>query len=135
MPGALKKITTRAKTIYKKGGTWKGAIKKAGVEYRAGKLGRVGKSGRKKVARKRKRVGATPARSAAVKKVRRLHKAEGRAMKALGSVNAHVNAAKSLLKNDIAQLETRRVIATTKKSIRHLNKMIAEKNRQYRALS
>jgi hypothetical protein len=134
MPGALKKITAKAKAIYKKGGSWKGAIKKASAAYRAGKLGRVGKSGKKKTV-KRKRVGATPKRSAAVRKVRRLHKAEGRAMKALGSVNAHVNAAKSLLKQDIAQLETRRVIATTKKSIRHLNRMIAEKNRQYRALS
>jgi hypothetical protein len=35
--GALKKITTRAKQIYKKGGTWKTAIKKAGAEYRGEK--------------------------------------------------------------------------------------------------
>ena len=34
MSNTLKKITTRAKQIYAKGGTWKGAIKKAGAEYR-----------------------------------------------------------------------------------------------------
>jgi len=43
MSNALKKITTRAKQIRKlhPGMAWKSAIKKAGVEYRAGTIGKV----------------------------------------------------------------------------------------------
>lgn len=66
---ALKKITTRAKQIYKSGGTWKAAIKKAGAEYRSGKV-----SGTKKKSK----------RKSLVRRVRRLHRAEGAAIKKLG---------------------------------------------------
>lgn len=54
--GALTKITTRAKTIYRNGGTWKAAIKKAGAEYRAGSLGgsRAVSKGKKKSKGRRK---------------------------------------------------------------------------------
>lgn len=48
MANALKKIITAAKKIHKKGGTWKGAVKKASVMYRGGKL----------KAKKRRAVGA-----------------------------------------------------------------------------
>lgn len=55
---ALKKITTRAKQIYKQGGTWATAIKKSGAEYR-GKKRKVG-GVKKRTVRKvhRKKVGA-----------------------------------------------------------------------------
>jgi hypothetical protein len=58
---ALKKITTRAKQLYKQGGSWKSAIKKAGAEYR-GKKRKVSGVRTKKTHHKKtrhKRLGAT----------------------------------------------------------------------------
>lgn len=60
MANALKKITTAAKKLYKKGGTWKGAMKKASAAYRGGKLktkrrrsvGAVKKTRKRSVARR-----------------------------------------------------------------------------------
>jgi hypothetical protein len=69
---ALTKITTRAKHIRRiHGGTWKAAVKKASVEYRAGKLGSV----KKKAARRK-----------TVRRVKALHAAEGRAIRKLRGV-------------------------------------------------
>src|SRR6202000_1717460 len=100
MAGALKKITTRAKQIYKKGGTWKGAIKKAGAEYRGGKIGKVKKKrvgSVKKKAVKKRRVGSAPR-----KKVGTVKRRVGTRPRAVGSVAGHKAAAKSIIKEQLA---------------------------------
>lgn len=59
MSNALSKITTRAKQIRKKTGkSWKASVKAASTEYRAGKLGTVGKVAKKKPAAKSRKKAA-----------------------------------------------------------------------------
>lgn len=53
---ALTKITTRAKAIYKSGGTWKAAIKQASREYNGGARTKVKRAApKRKATRKRSR--------------------------------------------------------------------------------
>jgi hypothetical protein len=146
----LKKITTRAKQIYKKGGTWKTAIKKAGAEYRTGKLGSIKSKKRK----------------SALKRVKKFHRAEGKAMKALGrrprrrrigsaygsgemnstmsaagsggimgmSAASHISYAKEKLHAKISALYGRIFSAKTKLAKRKLNKALSELKSKYRKL-
>jgi hypothetical protein len=123
----LRKITARAKKIYKRGGTWKGAIKKAGHEYRSGKMGKV-------VRMKTRRKKATVKRKRTVKKIRRLHKAEGRAIRSLGTVSHHIAKAKAQLKEQIGWGEAQKFAATKKTSKRKIGKKIAELKSKYRKL-
>lgn len=119
---ALRKITTEAKKIYKRGGSWKSAIKKAGAEYRSGKLGKVVhmKTRRKRATAKRKRV---------IKKIHRLHRAEGKAIRKLGSVeNATAAALRNALvkkvKEKLAGELLARDLAKTKTEKRRITKQI-----------
>jgi hypothetical protein len=132
MANALKKITIAAKKIYKRGGTWKTAIKKAGVQYRAGKLGKVRHSGKKraKVGARRK----TKSRAAAIRKVRHLHAAEGNALKSLGSIASHIGNAKKVIEQQIAAAEVRHFKAKTKTAKRKIAKHIAKLKTKYRKL-
>lgn len=141
----LKKITARAKHIRKMhGGTWKAAVKKAGADYRAGKLGSVKKSARKKV----------------IKKVRKYHAAEGRALRKLsGTLSAgasqgimgvrstfqaaaigglspsqHMAHARKKLEHEIGAAETRKFVAKKKSAKRKIAKRITELKRRFRKL-
>jgi hypothetical protein len=127
----LKKITTRAKSIYKKGGTWKGAIKKAGAEYRSGK--KIGRVVRMKT-KKRRKVGSARKRSTTVRRIKRLHSAEGRAIHSLGSVSHHISNAKKILEHEIGKLETQKFVAKKKATKRKISKRIAEKKSRFRKL-
>jgi hypothetical protein len=146
--GALKKITTRAKQIYKKGGTWATAIKKAGAEYRSKK---------KKPAKKRRRVGSLssgprPA-SYSIGKVKRRKKvgsmstgprpasysvgsmsSGGPSGFSIGSVAHHITRAKDALEKQIGAAMTRIFKAKTKLAKRKLNKKLSELKTKYRKL-
>jgi hypothetical protein len=132
---ALTKIVAHAKKLYKRGGSWKAAIKKSGVAYRAGKLGRVKGAvpkRRKKLAGTKKRAGGS--RRKTVKRVKSLHAAEGRAIKSLGSVSSHISMAKKQLKEQIGWAEADRFAATTKTAKRKKGRHIAELKSKYRKL-
>lgn len=124
---ALKKINIKAKKIYKRGGSWKSAIKKAGAEYRSGKLGKVVhmKTRRKRATAKRKRV---------IKKIHRLHKAEGKAIQSLGSVSHHIGRAKQQLIDQIARAEAKKFAAAKKTTKRKIQKRITHMKARYRKL-
>jgi len=131
----LKKITGRAKAIYKKGGTWKGAIKKAGAEYRAGKISGVKK---KRKPAKRKRVGAVKRKSAPRKRVGtapRKRKTPAPRKRAVGSVASHTAAAARLVKEQLAWNLLN--ISQAKKKVvkRKLQKKSAVLKRKLRALT
>jgi hypothetical protein len=132
---ALKKITARAKQIYKKGGTWKTAIKKAGAEYRGGK--KVSGTKKKKSARR-----------AVVKRVKSLHRAEGRAIKKLGSASSafvtaamgrlstaqHISHAKQKIMSLIGVSESRKFAAKTKRAKNKIARRIRELKSKYNKL-
>ena len=139
--GALKKITTRAKQIYKKGGTWKGAIKKAGAEYRSGKKSKP----------KRRRVsgtlsqGARPA-SYAVGKVKKKHTRRRIAgtlsdgarpsSYAVGGLSAahHIGKAKQKIGHEIANAELKKFQAKKKSLKNKIGKRITALKSRYRKL-
>ena len=125
----LRKITTRAKHIRRlHGGSWKAAIKKAGAEYRGG---RKMSGTRKRKTRKRK---AKVVRMKTVRRVRRLHAAEGRAIHSLGSVASHTQAAKKLIEHQIGKLETQKYTAKKKSTKRKIQKRISALKTKYRKL-
>jgi hypothetical protein len=129
----LKKITGRAKAIYKKGGTWQGAIKKAGAEYRSGKISGVKKK-RKPV--KRKKVGAVKRKAAPRKRVGAAPRKRTRpAKRAVGSVASHTKAAANILKEQLAWNLLN--ISQAKKKVvkRKLQKKSAVLKRKLKALS
>lgn len=123
MPNVLKQITTKAKKIYKRGGTWKAAIKKAGAAFRAKKKRAPAKRRKKAVARKR-----------IIHRVKKLHSAEGRAIKSLGSVSSHLAAARSQLKEQIGWAEAQKFAANKKSAKRKISKHIARLKTQFRKL-
>jgi|ERR1700730_4861095 len=125
----LIKITSRAKAIRRiHGGSWKAAIKKAGAEYRGGK--KLSGARKRKSPAKRK----SPSRRRAVRRIKTLHAAEGRAIHALGSVSSHVSAAKKLLEHKIGREETAKYKAAKKSTKRKISKRIAKLKSQYRKL-
>jgi hypothetical protein len=134
MAGALKKITTRAKQIYAKGGTWKAAIKKAGAEYRGSK--------KKKPARKRRVSGTLSAgASNGVGRVKRRRKVSGidssfatAAFSGVKSTAHHIAAAKQTLAGEIGILEVKKFKAVKKSDKNKIAKKIAAKKTQYRKL-
>ncbi len=133
MPSALKKITTRAKAIFKKGGSWKGAIKKASSEYRQGKIAGARKSKTRKrkkavgkVKHKRKRVGsASPHRDGIDRK---------RVDISIGSVAHHKSMAKKGLGHQLLSALKSREMATTKTARRKAQTRINKIKKEYRAL-
>jgi len=124
MSNTLKKITTRAKQIYAKGGTWRGAIKKAGAEYRGAKhktKKRSHGSKRRKTSH-RKKVGVVwPAAVA------------GSSMN--GTISGHTSAIKKLILEQIGDLEKRKFSHRLKRDKKVFAKQIAELKRKYRKLS
>jgi hypothetical protein len=142
---ALKKITTRAKQIYKKGGTWKTAIKKAGAEYR-------GSHKKKSAPKKRRKVsgtlsaGSRPA-SYAVGKVRRRKKvgslsdsprpagfAVGRLHIPAGTPSTQIRAAISGYSEKIAETLVRQMKAKTKREKKRLQTIINRHKKSLRTL-
>jgi hypothetical protein len=140
----LKKITTRAKAIYKKGGTWKTAIKKAGAEYRATAKK---KPARKKTAKRRKvsgtlSGGAKPA-SYSVGKVKRRRKVSGTlsagsspSANAIGRVTTVqlINHAKKRIDKQIGEIYTKIFLAATKMEKRKLQKKLNAAKSKYKKL-
>jgi hypothetical protein len=123
MSNTLKKITTRAKQIYAKGGTWRGAIKKAGAEYRGSKhktKKRVVRNKRRKTSH-RKKVGVVwPAAVA------------GSSMN--GTISGHLSQAKKMLAEKIGDKETQKFTTKLKRNKRKIQKEISSLKKQYRKL-
>ena len=151
---ALKKITTRAKQIrHAHGGTWKAAIKKAGAEYRSGKIAGTKKSSRKK----------------AVRRIKKYHAAEGRAIRKLGrakrrrrvggtmsagassgimgvrstfnaaaigglTTSQHIHHAKEKIAAEIGRAEMSKFKAKTKRTKRKITKRISALKSRFRKL-
>lgn len=134
----LKKITARAKHIrHLHGGTWKAAVKKAGAEYRAGKIHGVKKKKPKKAARKK-----------AVRRVKLLHAAEGKAIQRLRGVRStfqaaaigglttaqHIAHAKEKIAQEIGRAEMAKFRAKTKTAKRKITKRISALKMRFRKL-
>lgn len=140
----LKKITARAKHIrHTHGGTWKAAVKKAGAEYRAGKIHGV----------KKRKVGTTKAQKAharkfAIKAVKLMHKSEGQAIQRLRGVRStfqaaaigrlttaqHISHAKEKIAQEIGRAEMAKFRAKTKTAKRKISKRISELKTRFRKL-
>jgi hypothetical protein len=130
---ALKQITTRAKQLRKKGGSWKAAIKKAGAEYRAKK---------KKPARRKKTAHKKHARKTTVKRRRRVSGIRSNADRVdrkrvnvtIGSVSHHKSMAKKGIKDQIANKAGRRELVIKVRERKKLTREIAKLKKDYRAL-
>lgn len=138
---ALKQITTAAKAIYKKGGTWKTAIKKAGAMYRAKK--------KKAPAKKRRKVsgtlsaGSRPA-SYSIGKVKRRKRRIGATLSdsprpagyAIGGLtaSAHIAHAKKKIGEQIALAELSKFKAPKKSAKNKISKKITALKSRYRKL-
>ncbi len=135
MPNALKKITTRAKQLQKKhpNSKWVSLVKKAGAEYRAGKLGAtVGarkKTHKKKATHKRRKVSGISKRARALKVARKSHAIEGRALDSLGAVKSQ---AKKIIGSKLAGALMRREMAGTKTAKRKAAKVVTGLKRDYK---
>lgn len=119
--GALKKITTRAKAIYKSGGSWAAAIKKSSAEYRGGKKS----SPKRKAAPKRR---AAPRRAATINaKPQRMNKVSGiTSAKRRVVEDAKKKLANALLKRDLAK---------TKRAKRKIGKQVVQYRRDVKRFS
>jgi hypothetical protein len=133
MANALKQITTRAKQLYKKGGTWKAAIKKAGIEYRKkkkkphAKKKRMAVSGVHHKRRRRARVGS-------VSKSHYDRVDRKKVDITIGSVSHHKAQAKKAIQQEIMHKAGRRELAIKVNERRKLNRAIAKLKKDYRAL-
>lgn len=92
-----------------------------------------------KKGKSKKRVGSvrrkkSPARRKTVARVKRLHAAEGKAIRSLGSVSSHLSHAKKIIEHEIGKLETQKFKATKKTTKRKISKRIAAKKTQFRKL-
>lgn len=141
MASPLKKITTRAKEIYKRGGTWGGALKKAGAEYRGGK---------KNKSKKRRRVSGTLSQGARpssysigrVKKKRRrrvsgtLSDGARPSTYSIGGLSAahHIGKAKLKIGEAIARAELRKFQAKKKSLKNKIGRSITALKAKYRKL-
>lgn len=124
MSNTLKKITTRAKQIYAKGGTWRGAIKKAGAEYRGSGLKTKRRHSTTKKHR-RKKVGVVwPAAVAGY------HKKNEHP----DTISHHVNMAKKIIADKIAAKEVQKFTTKLKRNKRKIQKEISALKKQYRKL-
>ena len=134
----LKKITTRAKHIRRThGGTWKAAVKKAGAEYRSGKIHGAKKTARKKTARrapaKRRRISGTLSAggSSGIQGVKTTFLAA-----AIGGLTTaqHIAHAKKRIVNEIAAAEAHKFQAKTKTAKRKIQKRVTALKSRYRKL-
>lgn len=135
---ALKKITTKAKALYKKGGSWKAAIKKASAAYRSGSLGATKfiEHGEKK---------STPAKK--VYRVKRSAKGRFKGYSKVGlipgtasmttvngisagSIGAMKSAIKANVKQKLANALLRKDLATTKRDKKRIGKDVTAYRRE-----
>jgi|SRR5882672_3278759 len=127
----LKKITTRAKQIRKKqpGISWRSAVKKAGAEYRGGKIRKTRKARKTRPARKKK---AVPRKR--VKATKKAPRSRVKIRVSSGTVSGHMGAAKKMLLDDIGRKDAQ-IFAATKKIVkRKLQKQLNKMKQQYRKL-
>jgi hypothetical protein len=139
MANALKKITTRAKQLQKKhpNSKWVSLVKKAGAEYRAGKLGaavgaRKKKTARKKVTHKRRKISGVTKRARLIKTAKKSHAIEGRALEQLASLGAVKSQAKKIIGSKLAGALMRREMAGTKTAKRKAAKVVGALKRDYK---
>jgi hypothetical protein len=130
----LKKITTRAKEIYKKGGTWKGAIKKAGAEYRSGKVAKVIHMKRKKRKVSGTLSGQGSSAISGMRKRRIVRKKSVSRRRTIGTVASHVSKAKKMIADKIGIAETQKFKAPKKMQKRKIAKRISKLKTQFRKL-
>ncbi len=119
----FKKAKALRRAHPKKYKSWKQYVKAAGQTVRRAV---------KKVSGTKKRKSVTP--KAVVKRIKKIHASEGRAIKSLGSVSKHLSTARHLITNDIAKLEVAKFKAKKKVHKRKIAKRIALKKIQFRKL-
>jgi hypothetical protein len=125
----LKRITAKAKKIRKLHPQmkWTSAIREA-----SRKLKHSPKSPkRRRVSGVKKR---RVSRSKVVSRIKKIHSAEGKAIRSLGSVSSHIGHAKKIIEHEIGKLETQKFKATKKSTKRKISKRIAAKKTQFRKL-
>jgi hypothetical protein len=129
----LKQITAEAKRLKKKFpkrfSKWTDYIKQASAIYK-------GKHKIKPVAKKR-RVGSVQSKSrkVAVSKVKKLHRKEGKAIRALGSIATTKNHLKKQLKERLSWGMLQQYTAKSKTAKRKIGKKLLEYKRQLRNLN
>jgi hypothetical protein len=95
-------------------------------------LGSKGKSKRRRVGAVKKR--KAPRKKSTIKKIKKYHAAEGRAIKSLGSVAFHVSHAKSQLLEQIGWAEAQKYSAKTKTAKRKIGKKLSALKSKFRKL-
>jgi hypothetical protein len=127
---ALKQISTEAKKIYAKGGTWKGAIKKASAHYRDKHAGK--KSASAKRTRRKKVVGRVTVSESVVKRTfpgARVSNNSG-----VVSSASLISQLKQSYGQRIGTLESKKIFAGTKLEKRKIQKEINEIKAKLRKL-
>lgn len=130
---ALKWITTEAKKIKRKYpkrfSKWTDYVKQASAIY-------ASKYKSKSPIGKKRRVGSVKpkVRKAAVRKVQKLHKQEGKAIRALGSIATTKNHLKRQLEERLSWGMLQHYSAKTKTAKRKIGKKLSEYKRQLRIL-
>jgi hypothetical protein len=127
----LKAITTRAKKIYKAHPSmkWTSAIKEASRQLKGKSVGTKKKKTRRKVSGVKKVKRAT-----AVRKVKRLHAAEGKAMRSLGSIATTKRHLKNQIEEKLAWGMLQQHTAKTKRMKRKIGKKLLNYKRELRSL-
>lgn len=129
---AIKIISAEAKKISRRhpGKSWKECIKEASRKYRAHhhhKKKSIGMA-------KRKRRISPKKRSKTVKRIRRLHSAEGRAIRSLGSLAGTKRKLRDALKEKIGREMYKKSAASTKRVKKKIQKRISADQRLLRNL-
>jgi hypothetical protein len=130
---ALKKITTRAKQIFKNGGTWKGAIKKASAEYRSGKKSVIGKTKKKRVRKRRAKVGGSKIRRKKIGSIRNNADRVDRKRTQI-TIGSLMSEARGKIASSIGAKEQRKFTAKGTRAKRKISKEIAALKVKYRKL-
>ena len=127
----LKAITTRAKKIYKAHPSmkWTSAISVASKQLK-GKTKSIGK-----VKRTKRKTPKKTVRRAAVKRVKRLHAAEGKAMRSLGSIASTKRTLKNQIEEKLAWGMLQQHTAKTKRMKRKIGKKLLNYKRELRSLT
>jgi hypothetical protein len=136
MPNVLKKITARAKQIYKAHPSrkWISCIKQASQEMKKGK--KISGVKKKKAAPRRKRKSGSKIRRKKVGAIRTNRDGvdRKRVNVTIGSVSHHKSLAKKGIKDQIANKAGRRELVIKVRERRKLTKQIAKLKKDYRAL-
>lgn len=129
----LEKITTRAKSIRrgKPGMSWKSAVKKAGLEYRQGRIGKAKKK-RSAPKKKRKKISGN---GQTTKSRTHTDYNRNKVNISVGSVSAHMGAAKKILLADIGKKEAQKFAASKKSAKKKIQQSITKLKRQFRRVA